>query len=357
MTEISQFHPSIRAGDAIGDHIAQIRDILREWGYRSDVYCEYFHPDGWQGPKAKKYKEYFKKGTAGDVLLIHYSIGSRVFQRLMAEPIKKVLVYHNITPPKYFRGVCDNTLQLTTKGKDDLPLFAESVEMALGDSEYNRLELAEYGYRKTDVLPIFFNTKRYAVEPDKSLLMRYDDGYKNLLFVSRICPNKKQEDVIKAYYYYKRINPKSRLFLVGSDDGMAVYSNGLKRLARQLGLEHDVYFTGHVSMKELIAYYNLASVFVGMSEHEGFGVPYLESMYFKVPIITYNCCATPYTLKDSGILVNKKDPVIVAELINLVLGDRALRDRLVQKQSERLADFSYDKTKAKLREIVDKVLS
>ena len=102
------------------------------------------------------------------------------------------------------------------RGREELKLFVNSCELALGDSEFNRLELEEIGFQRTGVLPIILNFEKYTASPAQSVLERYDDSWKNIIFVGRIVPNKYQEDIIHAFYTYKRyVNPKSRLFLIG----------------------------------------------------------------------------------------------------------------------------------------------
>ena len=127
----------------------------------------------------------------------------------------------------------------------------------------------------------------------------YDDDYVNILFTGRVVPNKKQEDVIEAFYYYKRfIQPKSRLILVGSFAGIDKYHDQLEAYVNKLGLE-DVIFTGQIKFDEILAYYQLADLFLCMSEHEGFCVPIVEAMYFNVPVIARDTSAIAWTLAGS----------------------------------------------------------
>lgn len=110
-----------------------------------------------------------------------------------------------------------------------------------------------------------------------------DDGYTNFIFVGRVAPNKKQEDVIRAFYCYKKYcNPKSRLFIVGSYNGMERYYHRLRRYVGALELD-NVVFTGHIPFAQILAYYHLADLFLCMSDHEGFCVPLVEAMYFNLP--------------------------------------------------------------------------
>lgn len=184
------------------------------------------------------------------------------------------------------------------------------------------------------------------------MLKRWQDGI-NVLFVGRVSPNKRFEDLILTFYYLKRlVRPDARLLLVGSARGMEPYLEFLQALVERLDLS-DVIFTGHVSTAQLVAYYRCASIYLSMSEHEGFGMPLLESMHFGVPIVAYKMSAVPETLGGSGILVKGKEYAAVAELIGLLAEDGDLRARITERQRGRLQDFLPEKVEEHLRELLD----
>jgi len=91
-----------------------------------------------------------------------------------------------------------------------------------------------------------------------------------------------------------------------------------------------------------------------MSEHEGFCLPLIEAMYFDIPVMAYNSCAVPYTMGRTGIIVNKKDPQILAGIIDLVLNDYKLRDRIVYAQRENVKLYLNDSLKSKLKTLIEK---
>jgi glycosyltransferase involved in cell wall biosynthesis len=62
-----------------------------------------------------------------------------------------------------------------------------------------------------------------------------------------------------------------------------------------------------------------------MNKHEGFCVPLLEGMHFGVPILAYNSTAIPEALGGPGVLINKKNYLEIAELINLLVEDKVLK--------------------------------
>ena len=109
-----------------------------------------------------------------------------------------------------------------------------------------------------EVLPILIAFDDYKKEPDRKIIKQYDDGWVNIVFTGRVAPNKCPEDIIAAFYYYKKyIQSKSRLFLVGRYDGTPSYKARLDAYVRKLDLA-DVYFTGHVRFDEILAYYHIA---------------------------------------------------------------------------------------------------
>jgi len=338
-------------GDAICDEALLIRDNLRQWGYDSQIYAESIHPT--LAKEVLPYRRYRCRERGDDFLFFHHSIGSEVCDYVRSLPVRLILIYHNITPPEYFKGVDAHIYKQMVRGRKQLEGLKDHVLLALADSEFNRQELLKVGYDRTGVLPLPFDVQRYQAPSSEEVMKRFGDGSVNLLFVGRVAPNKRQEDVIKVFYYYKRINPRSRLLLVGSSwDPGGVYLKWLQGLVAYLGLA-DVHFCGHVPLEELVAYYRLVDLFLCMSEHEGFSKPLLESMYFGVPIVAYSSTAVPHTLGDSGILINEKRYDVIAELIELLVTDKTLRQKIVAKQRERLQEFEKEKVMSILHNYIE----
>lgn len=340
---IDQILPTINYGDAVSNYTINIKNILEEFGYKTDIYAENI------GPKVStkvKHISSYKKNNKTDIIIYHMSTGSKLSNFVEEiKGVKKVMFYHNITPSEYFKYYNKNIFDIVELGKKQLKVLSDTFNYTISDSEYNREELIQLGYKNNYVLPILISFDDYKKEPNSKILEKYDDEYINIIFVGRIAPNKKQEDVIKTFYYYKKfINKKSRLFLVGSYAGMEKYLNSLESLIRFLNLE-DVHICGHASFSEILAYYRIADVFLCMSVHEGFCVPLVESMFFEIPIIAYDSTAIPYTLGNSGILIKDKNYIGVAALIDEVIKDKELNKKIIDKQNERLKDFSYESIK------------
>jgi glycosyltransferase involved in cell wall biosynthesis len=322
-------------GDAIGHEVLGIQRVLKRAGYESEIFVETADPR--LEPLTLDYRDMIGNVGPQDVLVHHFSIGSRASRTAYALPGRMALVYHTITPPEYFIGVHEDLVRLCFRGRRELTAYIGRTDIALGDSEYNRAELEALGFDPTAVLPVVPDFSHLDREPDTRLSSAFDDGWTNVLFVGRVIPNKKFESVIRAFHVYRtRHNPRSRLLLVGSYSGFEKYLALLHSLIARLGTP-DVHFLGHVSNEELTALYDVADLFLCASEHEGFCVPIVEAFHKQIPVLAYASTAVPATMDGGGVLYERQDPFEVARLMEAVLDDRNLEAAVVQSQDAALA--------------------
>jgi glycosyltransferase involved in cell wall biosynthesis len=338
MTRIKNVHQVLEgatAGNAIYNHALLLRTGLRRWGFRSHLFAA--EMDASVAGEVLPFDRY--RPGRRDLLIYHYSTGSDLSEAVQTMDVPLVLVYHNVTPPEYLRGLGGAMSARVRRGRERLPQLRHRVSLALADSAYNQRDLVAAGYERTGVLPLAVSDDLIGAPPDEALLARFDDGWTNLLFVGRLAPNKRQEDVIKAFYFYRQLNQKSRLFLVGSWRSTRRYAAWLRQFARHLDLADVVFLPGRVSTTALAAYYRLADLFVCMSEHEGFCVPLIESMRFGVPVVAYASTAIPATLGGAGVLVKAKRYDVIAEILHLLCTDAAFRRKIITGQHQRARAF------------------
>ncbi len=349
---IHQIMPAFLYGDALGNQAFRIRELLRQWGFKSQVYA-HFRDQRLPDPGVE-YTRY--RGDPNTGLIFHYSIGSPLTEFVRQLPDRVAPYYHNVTPAEFMRGYNLEFANLLDQGRRELVLL-QGAPLALAASEYNRQEMLALGFKQVEVLPYFVYFDELLASADspagRSVVARYKDGWVNWLFVGRLVPNKRQDDLIRAFnYYYHLVNPHSRLFLIGSDANAPGYRLELELLAQMLGLEH-VHLLGPIGLNEgLGGYYRAASVFVCLSEHEGFCVPLVEAMRFDVPVIAYNATGVPYALGGAGVLVNRKRYDIMGELIDVIVKDVNVRQRIVERQRARLAELSPELVAARLQQII-----
>ncbi len=356
---IDQWVPALHRGDAIGDSTILMREALRAWGYVSDIYT--FNQD--QGLSAVPFDQW-REGAATDVVIFHYPMASPMDSWFAKLSCRRVLQYHNITPPHFFQAWDHEIYRILHQGREALRDLAPIAHLALGDSEYNRAELTDMGFGATSVLPIAIDFERYKATGNAALKKRYADGRINLLFVGRIAPNKRHDLLLKVLAYYKKkISPAVRLLAVGKlprrETGVGApiqghYLDTLIRLYSDLGLEPaDVIFTDGVTHDEMLGYYESAHVFISMSEHEGFGVPLVEAMLKRVPILAWRGTAVGETLGEAGLQFDHPDIAAFAEGAALLAKAGPTRETILEGQDRRVRDFATETTLARLRAIVE----
>jgi glycosyltransferase involved in cell wall biosynthesis len=283
--------------------------------------------------RARPLWEYEQVSSADTVCLFHFSIGSAASRLIHRAPDRLVCVYHNITPGEWFLGFHPHLAGLCYHGRRELAAFAARTELGLADSEFNRRELQHAGYARTAVLPIVQDLAAFDSPPAAVSRRMWADGRVNVLFVGRIIPNKKIDDLIRAFALYQRhLHAHSRLLLVGDYRGHERYFDRLQEMVRALGVQ-EVVFTGHVDDDDLRAAYAAADVFLCLSEHEGYCVPLVEAMASSVPVVAYDAGAVAETLRGGGLLLREKDPATVAETVHAVLTRDGLRHALLETQA------------------------
>ena len=348
--------PALLPGDAVGNDARALNDLLVEMGWHSRLYSPQVPPrlPLGLGRKIEELPETF----AEDVLIYHLATGCDLNEQFGELPGHKMIVYHNMTPPQFFAPYDAQVAQLLVHGYEQIEKLATKVEYCITPSAYNKRELQRMGYTcPVDVVPILIPFEDYARTPDTAVQQMYRDGRTNILFVGRVAPNKRFEDVITAFDCYKRnYDPTARLFLVGGFAANDPYYRSLHSYCKRLGVT-DVIFPGHIRFEEILAYYTVADLFLCMSDHEGFCVPLVEAMYFGVPIVAKDTTAVGDTMGQGGLLLPDQNPQVAATAIHRILSDKTLKATIETEQKKRLADFQYEKIAQQFRESFGRFLA
>ncbi len=353
---IHQFTAGFAWHDAISNEAALFRRIFREWGFRSEIYCD---PRNTSRDRIGDIRDIHAASTEippEDLVLLHLSIGTpanAVFQSLRC---RKALLYHNITPDTYFRFINPETAGHLRRGREQAAALAGVATVNLADSAFNAAELQQMGYRDVGVLPIVIDNDLLHAKPNAHVAARRKDGMHNLIFVGRCSPNKKIEDLIRTFaWYQKNITPLCRFTQIGSKAGTERYHAMLLAMCKELQIQ-NFHFTGSVSQADLNAYYQSADAFLCMSEHEGFCIPLLESMAYDVPVVACADAAVPETMDQAGILLSERRCDLAAEALHRVITDEQLRAGVLATQRARLSRYRQRDLPAELRAALQPVL-
>ena len=350
--QIHQLVPALHDGDAIGDSARAMRDFLRSKGYDSRLFA--YNIDESLSGEASNFDLHPPVMSGEDILILHFAVPSGMTEFVKRAACKKAIIYHNITPAYFWLPYDRSLVHLAYAGRKELESLAPFVDRAAGDSEYNRRELDQLAFRNTCVLPIYVRRERYEVPPSRIILKKMRDDYFQFLFVGRIAPNKKLEDVLKLVYYYRKLyDPLSRVVFVGKTDVVPAYREALREFTSRLEfMPEDVVFAGHVDWPELVAYYKSSHLFISMSAHEGFCVPLVEAMICETPIVAYSKTAVPDTLGDAGIQFDEKDFVSIAGMCHRIRTDDSFRNSILERQRKQLEKYSMYELEKSIQEFL-----
>ena len=337
---IHQFHSGSAYGDAVTNGMFLIRDILRKLGFKSEIYVE--HVDRKLKKELKHYSQY--KTDPQNILLVHHSLGHDLDFWLKSLKDKIVLIYHNITPEKFFP---EGSLlwKYARKGREQLKLLKEISLAAIADSKINKQELISLGFpsEKVWVIPLLFDIEKIIKHPyNFKIIDNYGSSF-NILFVGRIVKNKKQDELVDIFNYFRKLSDKpSKLILVGGVTDSS-YEKLVKEKVERYGLKlgEEVVLTGKVPYEDLYAYYRCADVFLCMSEHEGFGVPLVESFAFGVPVVAYDAPDSniKHTLNGGGVLIKERDFKKIAAFLSILSKNRVLLREVLKTQREAISVY------------------
>ena len=333
---IDQFLAGFSAGDAISNEAVLIRDHLRNQGFRSEIYCEQYTEK--DAAHVLPYRSYH--GRRNSVIIYHHSYHTNILQKLRQYPSHKLLIFHNVTPSGYVEPYNRRMAESLARARDELRELRDGFQAVFAVSRFNAQLLSELGFADVQVMPVPISLPAMPEGPLPGHLCFLDDGQLNLLFVGRIVPNKRHQDLLKAFFFFKKRKPASRLILVGPfHPGARGYAAELHNLVQELRLSDSVLFTGMVPDAELPFYYREADAFLSMSEHEGFFVPLIECMHFRVPVLAFASSVIPETLGSAGVQFSKKDFPRIALMLERLAVPSPFREAVLEGQLERLADF------------------
>jgi L-malate glycosyltransferase len=348
---VNQWVPAAHRGDAIGDSARHVRKLLHRLGHESEIYALTIDDD--MAADVRPFSDTSSRRV--DLTIFHFALPSEMTAAFASLDGGRILQYHNVTPAAFFAPYDASLFRLAALGRQELATLAGSVDLALGDSEYNRRELESLGFGPTGVFPIAVDTSRIT-RPVRlpALETILDERFVNFLFVGRIAPNKKIEDHIRLAEYYKRyVDSHYRFIFVGRYDVVPRYYSMIRALMTDFRLLNERFiFTGPVPDEELAVYYRRAAVYISMSEHEGFCVPLLEAMAADVPIMAYAAAAVPDTLGGAGVQLETKNLEYAAELLGSLAFDDDLRAKVIAGQRRRLADFGEARIVRELEHIL-----
>ena len=333
MTAVHQLLPAAQPRDAITGQAFAWRDLLRGWGYESEIVAEHVHPDLLGAVRRLDRTGSRLVGEGGIVL--RYALWSPTADVALQAGGPVALCYHNITPGALLRDFNPTVADLCDRGRTALTHFRGRVDTLIADSTFNAAELRDAELGEAAVIPLLLELPADGPR-------RRPNPEPVVLTVGRIVPNKRLEDVVKAFTLYQRRHaPEASLVVVGSDLGFESYRHALDVLVARIGARR-VNFTGPISSEARDAWYRSADVYLSMSVHEGFCAPLVEALAHGVPVVARAAGAVPETLGGAGVTLDGVELPLVAEALHELASSSSTRGALLAAAEARLADLRPD---------------
>jgi len=220
-------------------------------------------------------------------------------------------------------------------------LFLSSSSLIIANSKSTRNELIKLGIKGSKIKVIY---PRLDLPDETYVAMRSENKDRlDILFVGYCDPVKELDVLIKAVGLCKHLS--FMLHIVGANTVHLEYTEKLKSLIRQYGIDDRVIFHGRLEGKELVKMYALADIFISPGSGEGYGRVLIEAMYYGLPVIGANRCASQELIDEgvNGFLFNPGDFNDLKNKICLLYGDKRLRKSMGIEGEKKSAMANFSK--------------
>lgn len=321
-------------GDAVSNQVISLGVMLKDMGFTTSIYSQWHHS------KVEMLRSNLDEldPTDEDVVILHYAgYSDHMLPFIQELRCTKICVYHNITPHNFFQPGTD-LYNFCLKGRQQLQEVVRDFHYFWGDSSYNLRELIELGAnpKNCSLVPIIVGKQPVDKKSEESI-PREKGAW---LFLGRIAGNKGQIDLVKLFARARAVDPSyaRKLYIVGNHNPGDPYFQELIRQIEKLDLSSHVILTGKVSDAEVEHYLATASVYVSMSQHEGFGVPLIEAAHHGLPVVALRSSAVGETLGEGNGLADTPDEML--QLIKEILNNDDLYKQTIEDQKRNAMRFS-----------------
>jgi glycosyltransferase involved in cell wall biosynthesis len=274
---------------------------------------------------------------------------------------RRVLTIHDLAFMKFadkHLPAKRNYLSIMTK------LSAQRADAIITDAECTKtdvIELLGIPAERITVIPLAANPSYTDLRQTsegrariQAVRQRHSLPERFLLYIGTLEPRKNIPALLHAYADFCRQQPDAPLLVIAGAKGW-MYEN-IFRLTQNLALADRIVFPGFVPRDEMNEWYCAAIGFVYLSEFEGFGLPPLEAMACGTPVIVNDASSLPEVVGNAGVKVQAAQVEQVSRAMQQIVNDVEKWNTLSQAGMARAAEFSWQTTAQKTREVIQRVL-
>lgn len=231
------------------------------------------------------------------------------------------------------------------------PLFARKAKQIATVSTYSKEDIVQHYHIAPEKITVVYNGAHDEYHPlgweeREEVKKQYADGCEYFVFAGALHPRKNIVNLLKAFVAFKkRQRSNMKLVVVGR---LAWKYEEVEEMRAEMPFKEDVKWVGYMDVNELSRVMGGAYALVYASLFEGFGIPILEALECDVPAIVSKTSSMPEVAGDAGLQVDPNDVQDIADKMELLYKDEALRARLIVAAREQAKKFSWDKSAEKL---------
>lgn len=300
---------------------------------------------------AREFKNYWRqKGIVNDLkidnITLFHGLSGELPVGLKANNIKSVVTIHDLIFMRYPKlySFFDRKIHYLKFKKS-----AKAADKIIAISEQTKLDIITYLDVSPEKIEVIYQgcqavfKEQYTTKEKEDVVARYNLPENFILNVGTIEERKNALTIVKAIK-----NIDSTLVLVGRE---TTYSDKIKEYIKKNNLDDKVIFLKGLSSKDLAITYQLATIFVYPSIFEGFGIPIIEALYSKTPVITTNSGVFPEAGGPDSLYIDPFNDIELEKKINLLLNDSNLRREISEKGFQFVQKFNDENIASKINKL------
>jgi glycosyltransferase involved in cell wall biosynthesis len=239
-----------------------------------------------------------------------------------------------------------------------VPRYARRASAVVAVSEVTREQLMEFLKLPPERITTVYTgiDSAFQAQWDPAALQavrtRYGLPERYVLYAGAVYPPKNFTRLVQAY---ARVGPRLGVSLVIAGGTNRFLSEHELEEPARLKLGDWVKWAGWVDPQTLPAFYQMAQALLLPSLFESFGLPILEAMASHCPVVTSNRYGAKEIAQDAAVLVDPESVEAIAEGIERVLTQSALREELKRKGSARAATFTWERCAGQTLGVLERI--
>ena len=300
---------------------------------------------------AREFKNYWRqKGIVNDLkidnITLFHGLSGELPLGLKANNIKSVVTIHDLIFMRYPKlySFFDRKIHYLKFKKS-----AKAADKIIAISEQTKLDIITYLDVSPEKIEVIYQgcqsvfKEQYRTEEKEDVVARFNLPENFILNVGTIEERKNALTIVKAIK-----NIDTTLVLVGRE---TTYSDKIKEYIKKNNLDDKVIFLKGLSSKDLAITYQLATIFVYPSIFEGFGIPIIEALFSKTPVITTNSGVFPEAGGPSSLYIDPFNDIELEQKINLLLNDSNLIREISEKGFQFVQKFNDENIASKINKL------